>query len=361
MQYFRFRSKAEAVIDGCRKTGVRGDYFRTITAAELMGVEFSPILELIEGMLAPGVYILAGKSKIGKSWLVLQIAIQLSSGEPLWGRKVKKCEVLYLSMEDTLQRLQSRLMRMCDGETGTIYIATEAELLEGGLEEQIRNHIKSHPATKLVIVDTLQKIREKCLMGYSYAEDYATMSIFKRLAMQLDICILIVHHTRKMQANDIMDMISGTTGLMGSADGAMVLERPNRSEGRATLNMTSRDFPDEAINLKRNDDTMCWEFDGYAEDVDIAPADPIIQAVGFLMEKQPTWKGTAEMLTAALLDINPALNIKPNTLSRKLNAEARCLKNEYGIACTRQRNAEGKQIVLQSLHDMSDDDDTARL
>lgn len=354
MHYFGFQTEADAILDVCHKLGVKVEHLRIVTATELLEMDFPPLQELIEGMLAPGVYILAGKSKIGKSWLVLQIALHLSSGQPMWGRRVTQCEVLYL----TLLRLQSRLLRLWDEETGPVYIATEAELLENGLENQIRNHMKNYPATKLVIVDTLQKIREKCFANYSYADDYATMSAFKRLATQLDICILIVHHTRKLQANDIMDMISGTTGLMGSADGAMVMDRPERAEGKATLCMTSRDFSDAVINLKRNVETMYWEFDGYADEQETTPVDPVIRAIISLIEDNITWTGTAEMLTKDLLSITPTLNIKPNTLSRKLNAEISLLKNEYGIACTRKRSAEGKLIFLQTLTDMSDDDDS---
>ena len=110
--YFGMTEK-KAIIDVCRRLGIRITHLDTITASSLLDKQFAPQHELIEGMLAPGLYILAGASKIGKSWLVLQIAHCVSMGLPLWGRKVQKSEVLYLALEDTERRIQSRLMRIC--------------------------------------------------------------------------------------------------------------------------------------------------------------------------------------------------------------------------------------------------------
>ena len=116
MHHLRTASEDEALLDVCKKLGVVIPVLPTITAKELMEKEFPPRVELIEGMLGPGLYILAGAPKIGKSWLVLQIAHHISTGTPLWDRRVSRHAVLYLCLEDTLQRIQSRLLTICDGE-----------------------------------------------------------------------------------------------------------------------------------------------------------------------------------------------------------------------------------------------------
>ena len=232
--YFGLTEK-KAIIDVCRRLGIRITYLETITATSLMDKQFDPQHELIEGMLAPGLYILAGASKIGKSWLVLQIAHCVSMGLPLWERKVQKSEVLYLALEDTERRIQNRLMRICGGETGEIAFATEAEVLGRCFVDLVTYYLLKHPQAKLVIVDTLIKVREMNSRGSAYADDYATMTAFKRIAEQYGITMLIVHHTRKQEAGDIMDMISGTTGIMGCADGAMVLERPLRRVPKGSI------------------------------------------------------------------------------------------------------------------------------
>lgn len=107
-------------------------------------------------------------------------------------------------------------------EVGTLYFATNAKQLGNGLDEQLELFVKEHEHTKLIIVDTLQKVREVGGDSYSYANDYEIISKLKKFADNHGICVLIVHHTRKQPAGDNFEMISGTTGLLGCADGALL-------------------------------------------------------------------------------------------------------------------------------------------
>ena len=350
-------SRTQAVYEVCRKLGVPITHLDTVTASELLDTAYQPLEELIEGMLSPGVYILAGASKIGKSWLVLQIAHHISTGTPLWGRKTIKSGVLYLALEDTPRRIQRRLLQISDGETGEISFATEAEILGNGFEQQVSNFLQDHTDVKLVIVDTLVKVRQANASVNAYADDYATMTSFKRLADRYGVAMLIVHHTRKKEAKDIMDMISGTTGLMGCADGAMVLERPARRLPDAAISMTGRDHQDARIQLRQNAQTMCWEYVGYEDELPQQSQDPVLQAISTFLEDQGTWKGTAEMLLQQICAINPELKLKANTLARKLNAQIKELQNTYGIRYQWHRNTGGKWISLEFMSDMSDNVD----
>ena len=68
---------------------------------------------VIEGILDPGTYILAGASKSGKSLLAYQLAFHVSTGTPMWGHEVKDPgTVLYLALEDDLHRVRARYTRM---------------------------------------------------------------------------------------------------------------------------------------------------------------------------------------------------------------------------------------------------------
>lgn len=352
-------TEQKAIMDVCRKLGIRITYLETFTASSLMSKQFPPREELIEDMLAPGLYILAGASKIGKSWLVLQIAHCVSMGLPLWGRKVQKSEVVYFALEDDERRLQNRLLRICSGETGEITFAIKAEPLGKGFEEQMAKCMNDHPKTKLVIIDTLIMVREKSSSGNAYADDYATMTAFKRIAERYGITMLIVHHTRKQEADDVMNMISGTTGIMGCADGAMVLIRPNREERRGVLSMTGRDIQDARINLAQNPETMCWEFVGYTDEMPEEQQDPVLSAIAMLLEQQNPWVGTAEELRVQLQELCPRLDLKANALSRRLNAQMQELKNQYGVLLTRSRGSDGRQIRLEAVDDMYDNDDVS--
>ena len=102
-----------------------------------------------------------------------------------------------------------------------------------GLDEQLENFMREHPGTKLIIIDTMQKIREVGGEAYSYASDYEIVGKLKQFADKHCICVLTVHHTRKQPAGDAFEMISGTTGLLGCADGspADAEEKANRVGG----------------------------------------------------------------------------------------------------------------------------------
>ena len=119
----------EAVRHIQRTLGERITELDAVNANELMDMEFQPTGWLIEKLLGKGVYLLAGASKIGKSWLVLWLADRVSKGEKVWDFKTAQCDVLYVSLEDTAQRIQRRLSEVTGGEADRVWIATEAELL----------------------------------------------------------------------------------------------------------------------------------------------------------------------------------------------------------------------------------------
>ena len=121
------------------------------------------------------------------------------------------------------------------------HFATAANKIGNGLDEQLENFIKEHPDTKLVIIDTMQKIREAGGEAYSYASDYEIIGKLKRFADRHSICIVTVHHTRKQPAGDSFETISGTTGLLGCADGALLMQKKKRTALEATVDAVGRD------------------------------------------------------------------------------------------------------------------------
>lgn len=359
MAYFKL-SEEQAVLKVSRTLGERITFLQTASAADIMHKEYPPLNELVEGLLTQGLYILAGAPKSGKSWFVLQLAHHASLGLSLWDRTVRKCDVLYLCLEDTEQRIQNRLRRICDGETGNIFFATEAEVLGMGFEEQIFSFLQSHPETGLVIVDTLAKIREISSRRNAYAEDYATMTVLKNLAQRFHLVMLVVHHTRKQEASDIMGMISGTNGLMGCADGAMVLDRPDRLSSEASLSITGRDCEGARLLLIHNKENMCWDCVGYSDEPPGNEGDPVLEAVEALVYSCGSWCGTARELASALQEIDSSLSLQPNSLSRTLNDAQPRLKESYGIAFSKHRKGNTKLINLKTNADptnMSDASD----
>lgn len=131
-----------------------------------------------------------------------------------------------------------------------LYFAIKANVIQSGLEEQIETFVKENSDTNLVIIDTLQKIREVSTDKYCYASDYEIISRIKEIADEKHICILLVHHTRKQGATDTFETISGSQGLLGAADGAFIITKEKRNENKAVLQILGRDQPDMKMILE---------------------------------------------------------------------------------------------------------------
>ena len=154
-------------------------YLPTISMNELYENVYQSRPPVIDGLLYPGTYLFAGAPKVGKSFLMAQLAYHVSMGLPLWGYPVHKGTVLYLALEDDHRRLQERLYRMfgMDG-TNDLLFSICAKQVGAGLEEQLKRFVQEHPDTKLIIIDTLQKIREAGGDKYSYANDYEVCLLY---------------------------------------------------------------------------------------------------------------------------------------------------------------------------------------
>ena len=315
----------------------------TISMTELYQNTYKSRSAIIEGVLYPGTYLLAGAPKIGKSFLVAQLAYHVSTGKELWGYQVRQGTVLYLALEDDHRRLQERMYRMFGTDSSEkLFFATCAKQIGNGLEEQLKKFMQEHPDTKLVILDTLQKIREVGNEKNSYAKDYEIIGKLKQITDENGCCFLLVHHTRKQQAEDKFDMISGTNGLLGSADGAFMLVKEKRTDQTATLDVSGRDQKDQRIYLTRDNERLIWELDHVEAEPWVEPTDAVLEAIAALVnETAPVWNGTATELVATL-----GLDLKPNALAMRLNIRAGKLEDQYHICYTSNRNHAGRNIQL---------------
>lgn len=321
-------------------------FLPTISMSDLYNCVYTKKAPIIDGLLYPGTYLFVGAPKLGKSFFMAQLAYHISTGTPLWNYAVRQGTVLYLALEDDFHRLQERLYRMFGTEsTDKLHFSTSAKHIEGGLEEQIRGFIMDYPDTSLIIIDTLQKVRDAGGESYSYASDYEIITKLKKLADSCGICLLLVHHTRKQQSDDKFDMISGTNGLLGAADGAFLLHKEKRTSCSAMLEISGRDQQDQKLYLNRNMEKLLWELDRAETDLWKEPPEPLLEAVGkFVNENNPAWDGTAtELIEKLCLDFE----IKPNVLSMKLNVNASRLYNEYYIRYTNKRTHSGRMIQLR--------------
>ena len=318
-------------------------YLPSLSMNELYDHVFPGKPPVVEGLLYPGVYLFVGAPKVGKSFLMAQLAYHVSMGLPLWGYEVRRGTVLYLALEDDYPRLQERLYRMFGADSaGGLFLSVSAHTLGGGLEKQLEGFVQEHPDTQLIIIDTLQKIREAGDERYSYASDYEVITKLKRFADASGVCVLLVHHTRKQQADDRFDKISGTNGLMGAADGAFLLQKERRTDSAATLDISGRDLQDQRLYLKKDEERLVWELERRETELHKEPPDPVLEAVAALVTaERPEWNGTATDLAAVL-----GLDIQPNALTKRLNVRAGKLLLDFHIGYTNTHIRTGSRIRL---------------
>lgn len=318
-------------------------YLHTVTLDEVMDNVFEVKSAVIENLLYTGAYILAGAPKIGKSFLVAQIAHHVSTGQDLWGYKVHQGTVLYLALEDDESRLQRRMFRMFGVEgTSTLHFATSAKMIGSGLDEQLEKFVREHSDTKLIIVDTLQKVREMVSDNYSYSSDYEVIGKLKQFADRHGVCILIVHHTRKQPAGDSFEKISGTTGLSGCADGALIMQKEKRTDGKATLEISGRDQPDQRLYLSKDQERLVWLLDHAENELWKQPPDPVLEAVAKIVsDENREWEGSPTELAEAL-----RLDMAVNRLTKHLNVNASRLLEEHQVKYEYKIKHEGRRIRL---------------
>ena len=316
------------------------DYLHTVSLTELYDTVYQPRRQVVDGLLCAGTYLFAGAPKVGKSFFMAQLAYHVSSGLPLWEYEVHQGTVLYLALEDDYARLQKRLSRMFGTDSlDNLKFATQAKNLKDGLDGQLREFIRKHPDTRLMIIDTLQKVREVGGEQYSYASDYEIVTKVKQFSDQNNVCVLLVHHTRKQSADDRFDTISGTNGLLGAADGAFLMSKEKRTDNKAVLDVVSRDQQDQRLHLLFDREHCVWQFDRAETELWQEAPDPILEMVAGLLKEDTTWSGTASELAEKL-----GTEFQPNVLTRRLNVNAERLWNEYGIRYDSKRTHIGRLV-----------------
>ncbi|RJE48819.1 hypothetical protein A7K50_08715 [Dehalobacter sp. MCB1] len=327
---------------------INPDFLSAVSMTELFDTVYPPRIQVIGSLLCSGVYLFAGAPKIGKSFFMAQLGYHVSSGLPLWEFPVHKGTTLYLALEDDYARLQKRLSRMFGIDSSdNFYLSTHAKNLKDGLDSQLDKFIQEHPETVLVIIDTLQKIREIGSEKYSYASDYEIVTRLKQFADRLRLCLILVHHTRKQEAGDCFDTISGTNGLLGAADGAFLMQKDKRNDNRAILDVVGRDQQDQRLHLLFDRERCIWQLTKAETELWQEPPDPILEAIAdFLRIRDLQWHGSASELIAML-----GLEIQPNVLTRRLNVGAERLWNEYNIRYESNRNHFGRTIKLTPERD----------
>ncbi len=213
------------------------------SAKDLQEKDLPPVQFYVENLIPQGLNIICSVPKMGKSFMALDLCVSIAKGTPFLGHKTKKAGCLYLALEDSENRLKQRLNTILGDEKApdNFIYATRCDDIDNGLINQLDVTIKKEPYIKVIIIDTLQKIRGVYKGSNNYGHDYKEMSVLKEFADRNGLCIILIHHTKKGNENDVFNKISGTNGIMGSADTSIVIDKNERNDINATMHITGRD------------------------------------------------------------------------------------------------------------------------
>ena len=281
-----------------------------ISAKDLQDKEFKPIRWVVDGLLPQGLTLVVAPPKYGKSWLMLDLCLSVAAGERFLDMPTNKTGCLYMALEDNPRRLQTRMNTVLQGERAPdgFEFATGSPDLADGLLNQLNDYLAVHPGCGLVVIDTLQRVRRTTGKAVNaYQADYKDVGILQKFATEREISIVLVHHLRKAKDEaDPFAQISGTNGIFGAADSAMVMERDRRMDDTTKLCVTGRDLEEFELALRFDKEHCRWQNLGDAETRAREQArkayenSALVQTIRKLVERNHgSWSGTAKEILEA--------------------------------------------------------------
>ncbi|NLO15008.1 MAG: AAA family ATPase, partial [Clostridiales bacterium] len=262
---------------------------------------------VLDNTLSAGLCLLAGAPKKGKSWLAMDLALCVAQGTPCLNRATRQGTALYLDLESRQYRVKERLAALHEGTLpDDLYITHRAPRMDEGLVDALGEFVSQHPDTRLIIIDTLARVKSPGTGGENvYEADTRIMGRLQAFALDHGLCLLLIHHLRKssggFKETDVYERVSGSTGLTGVCDCVLILDG-KRQESEAQLYVDGRDIP--PVQLALDFDKGKWTLlsedgEGY-RDGTAYDASPLPRALKNLMDGKDKWEGRPADLAGLL-------------------------------------------------------------
>jgi hypothetical protein len=276
------RTEAVAAVESVYSKKLNLDWMAAgLTAEALAGMVIPETVYVVPGLIPQGVAILAGRPKIGKSWLLLKAGYDVAAGKRVLNlTDVDAAGVLYLALEDGPRRIKDRQRQLLYDRAppANMHFFTDWPRLDEGGNERLAAWFDLHPDTQLVVIDTLQRVKPRTNgKANLYESDYAALAGLQKLAGEYGVAIVLVHHLRKGLAfEDPLEAVNGSTGLTGCADTVLVLQR-GRGECDGVLHVMGRDIPEARYALRFTG--VEWAIIGDADEVALSESRREIKAL----------------------------------------------------------------------------------
>jgi RecA-family ATPase len=226
-------------------------------AVDFSRMQIPPVEWLVPSLVTPGLTTIAGQSKAGKSWLLLQLGLAVSAGGLFIGNlRCRKADVLYLALEDGDWRIKNRLYYIGMNPTRNLYIDTANKITP----QNINVVLDEMPMIKMVIIDTLGRYLEnEGIDGNDYNEMTKMAGELHAIAKNRNIAVVACTHTRKdAAAGDWLDGVMGSKALVAVSDTILKLSR-KREETEGKLQVTGRDVEERTIEMEHTDNWLWYD------------------------------------------------------------------------------------------------------
>lgn len=281
---------------------------------------------VIEKVLPIGLVTIAAPPKTGKSWLGLSIGDAVAEGLPFWGFQSDKGTVLYLALEDSGPRLNERLSKIGSRMPDNLHLAINgASTIGNGLIEQLTAWADANPEAKLIIIDTIGRVKGAHKPGMNaYEADTQAFAPLQQFAVNRKLCIIAITHFSKaknISLDDPFERITGSTGLFGVSDAAWIISG-KRGETQ-TLRITGRDIDDAEYKISFSN--YRWTLLGDSEKLEEQTRleeykrSQLINTIRELV-KHGYWEGTAKQIFDTMWNKYDSSEItSPNELGKHIH------------------------------------------
>lgn len=239
------------------------------SARELLESDAPPIEYVVDVIIAKGLIVLSAKSKMGKSWLALQLAVAVASGEDFLGFNTQQGGVLYIDLENAEPIARSRLATVLNGSEppDKLTVINDYSTMNDTFITDISEYLEEHKDTSLVIVDVFQRVKKSKKANQSdYDDIYQNFTPLKELTEKYNISLILVMHNRKaVDLTDPYSNVLGSTAIMGASDEMIVIHKKERRDENATLSVTGRTVQENEYTIHFNKPLCKWEMLGDSE------------------------------------------------------------------------------------------------
>lgn len=326
-----------------------------ISAKKFKKIKMNYKNNLIEDILAPGITIIAGKPRVGKTNFSLQLATALSTKNTKFlNKKCLYTKVIYFSFDTKKEEIQKRL-NLIPLETENLYLLyrdTEEEFTFSDIETEIKiqNLKRKKSQEMLIVIDMFQNVKyERKYDINSYQDTYDMIKKYYFLAKKYDCNFILVHHVNKSSSsNDVFDSLNGSIGLRGAAENMLLITENNNN---FELHIDSRYFNGSSISLKKDENGF---FELNEEETIIVTDDKdLIELIKFVARTDE--KFIEDTATNICVKANLKYTI-PRQLFLKLENNEELLHQNNILFSKRRSN--GKNLIKIELNENEESEET---